>query len=229
METVSDDQTDTNSAELEKIDLELITPLEQDFAKLDALDAARTHLESEVKRAITEETAILNDESLNEKEAVRKLLQVRALRDVQTSRLGAADRRVQEQRFDLLESAAIVRRKLGHLLYYVRTARTKRAEAIIKDLIDGPVRFGPIGLMDLVRRVKFVREIELVINRISVGQHSDQQIELDTIRQFARAWFKECAAIVLAEPSLNLQDLLPKQEPVGLPSEIDVEIEEVAA
>jgi hypothetical protein len=37
METVSDDRTDANSAELAKIELEVIAPLEQGFAKSDAL------------------------------------------------------------------------------------------------------------------------------------------------------------------------------------------------
>jgi hypothetical protein len=225
MQTVSDDQADSNSIELRRIELEVIEPLEEGFTKLDALETERVRLESEVKRAITEETAILADESVNEKDAVRKLLQVRALRDVQTSRLGAAERRVDEQRLNLLESAAIVRRKLGNLLHHVRSARTKRASAIIEDLIEGPVRFGPIGLGDLVRRTKIVREIELAINRISTAQNIDQQIELDTLRQFARQWFKEVESIVLAEPSLNLQNLLPKQKPVEMASEI----EEVAA
>jgi hypothetical protein len=231
METVSDDQTDANSAELAKIELEVIAPLEQGFLRLDALEAERARLESEVKRAITEETAILNDEGLSEKDAVKRLLEVRARRDVQSSRLGAAERRVKEHRFDLLESCSVVRRKLGTVVYYVRTARTKRAKAIIEDLLEGPVRFSGVGLMDLVRRVKFVREIELVVNRISTGQNIDQEVELSTLRQLARQWFEECKALVFAEPGFNLQDVLPQQIPakVNTQSEIAAETDAVAA
>jgi hypothetical protein len=157
METVSDDQTDANSIELNKIELEAIAPIEQGFVRFDALESERARLESEVKRAAGEETTILNDEDLSEKDAVKRLLEVRARLSVQTARLGAAERRVQDQRFALLESCSVIRRRLGTVVYYIRTARVKRATAIFEDLIEGPVRFGSVGLMDLVRRVKFVR------------------------------------------------------------------------
>jgi hypothetical protein len=227
METVTDEQTDANSRELDKIELEVIAPLEQGFVRLDALEAERARLESEVKRAITEETAILNDEGLSEKDAVKRLLEVRARKDVQSSRLGAAERRVKEHRFDLLESCSLVRRKLGTLVFYIRTSRTKRAKQIFEDLIEGPVRFSGVGLMDLVRRTKLVREIELVAARISTGQNIDQETELNTLRQLARQWFKECKALVFAEPGFNLEDVLPKQIPAK--SDAQSETDAVAA
>jgi hypothetical protein len=212
---------------LDKIELEVIAPLEQGFVRLDALEAERARLESEVKRAITEETAILNDEGLSEKDAVKRLLEVRARKDVQSSRLGAAERRVKEHRFDLLESCSLVRRKLGTLVFYIRTSRTKRAKQIFEDLIEGPVRFSGVGLMDLVRRTKLVREIELVAARISTGQNIDQETELNTLRQLARQWFKECKALVFAEPGFNLEDVLPKQIPAK--SDAQSETDAVAA
>jgi len=231
METVLDDRTDANSVELAKIELEAIAPLEQGFVKLDSLESERARLQSEVERATAEEKSLLADESLNEKDAVAKILKTRAIKDVMTARLGAAERRVKEHRFDLLESCSVVRRKLGTVVYYVRTARTKRAKAIIEDLIEGPVRFSGVGLMDLVRRVRFVREIELVVNRISTGQHIDQETELNTLRELARKWFEECKALVFAEPGFNLQDVLPKQIPAkaDAQSEIDAEADAVAA
>jgi hypothetical protein len=104
-----------------------------------------------------------------------------------------------------------MRRRLGTVVYHVRTARVKRATAIFEDLIEGPVRFESVGLMDLVRRVKFVRQIDQVINRISTGQNVDPQVELDTARQLARQWFEECKVLVHSEPGFNLQDFTPKQ------------------
>jgi hypothetical protein len=220
METLLDGQTDVNSAELAKIEVKAIAPLEAGFTKFDALTVERARLESEVKRAITEEAAILNYEDLNEKDAVRKLVQTRAVRDVQASRLSAAERRVNEQRLVLLESAAIVRRNLGNLLYYVRTARIKRATAIIQDLIEGPVRFGSVGLMDIVRRVKFVREIDQATNRVTTGQNIDADVELTTVKQLARQWFEEVKSLVLTEPGFSLQDVMPKQVPAEGESEL---------
>jgi hypothetical protein len=229
METVSDDRTDANSVELAKIELEVIAPLEQGFVKFDALTVERTRLESEVKRAAGEENTILNDEDLSEKDAVKRLLEVRARLSVQAARLGAAERRVQEQRFALLDSCSVMRRRLGTVVYYLRTARVKRATAIIEDLIEGPVRFGSVGIMDLVRRVKFVRQIDQVVNRISIGQNVDPQVELDTARQLARQWFEEVKSLVLTERGFSLQDFSPKQVAVEIPSEIDADAEAVAA
>jgi hypothetical protein len=219
MQTVSDDQTAANSAALAKIELEAITPLEAGFVKFDALAVERTRLESEVKRATTEENTILNDEDLSERDAVKRLLEVRARLSVQAARLGAAERRVREQRFALLESCSVMRRRLGTVVYYLRTARVKRATVIFEDLIEGPVRFGSVGIMDLVRRVKFVRQIDQVASRISTGQNIDPQVELDTARQLARQWFEEVRSLVLSEPRFSLQNSMPKQEPAESESE----------
>jgi hypothetical protein len=220
METVSDDQSDANSVALAQIELEAIAPLEQGFVKFDALKVDRARLESEVKRAAGEENTILNDEDLSERDAVKRLLEVRARFSVQNARLGAAERRVQEQRFALLECCSVMRRRLGTVVYYLRTARVKRATAIFEDLIEGPVRFGSVGIMDLVRRVKFVRQIDQVVNRISTGQNVDPQVELDTLRQLARQWFEEVRSLVLTEPGFSLQDFAPKQVPAEGESEL---------
>jgi hypothetical protein len=146
METVSDDQSDANSVVLAQIELEAIAPLEQGFVKFDALEVDRARLESEVKRAAGEESTILNDEDLSERDALKLLLEVRARFSVQNARLGAAERRVQEQRFALLECCSVMRRRLGTVVYYLRTARVRRATAIFEDLIEGPVRFGSVGI-----------------------------------------------------------------------------------
>jgi hypothetical protein len=211
MEITSDaDRIDANSAAMAQIELEVIAPLELGFKKFDSLAIERARLESEVKRAAGEETAILNDEDLSEKDSVAKLLKTRAFKDVMTARLGAAQRRLEEQRFTLLESCSNLRRRLGTVVHHLRAARVKRATATITDLFETPIHFGPIGMGDLVRKVRFVREIDQVINRIS-GQNLDQQIELDTSRQLARAWFEEVQSVVLNEPGFSLRDYSPKQ------------------
>jgi hypothetical protein len=220
MEIVPDDQTDANSAVLVQIELEAIAPLEQGFVRFDALETARAHLQNEVERATAEEKSLLADESLNEKDAVAKLLKTRAFKDVMAARLGAAERRVQEQRFALLESCSVMRRRLGNVVYHLRAARVKRAKSIIEDLIEGPVRFGSVGLMDLVRRTKTVKHVDQVINRIT-GQNVDPQVELDTVRQLARQWFEEISLLVTTEPGFSLEDFAPKQVAAEFESQPD--------
>jgi len=75
------------------------------------------------------------------------------------ARVDSATAKVGEHRSELSTIATIARRKTAKLGYAIWEARVKRAECVLIELLDAPIRFGSIGLKDLVNHVRYVREI----------------------------------------------------------------------
>jgi hypothetical protein len=85
---------------------------------------AHPRLTNELQKVGLEEAAALKDEGLAEKDAVRKLITIRATKDVQTARLAAAKQRTAEQIELSLEVGGTVRRNLARAANEVLVART---------------------------------------------------------------------------------------------------------
>jgi hypothetical protein len=182
-----------------------LVELETALQKLDSLIAKETRLAGELQKVSLEEAAVLKDETLAEKDAVKKLITVRATKDVQTARLEAAKQRTFEQTEFTLELGAVVRRTLARAANEILMARQARIQRLLDDLLGSQYDSGLSLSNDFIAKAsRPVVEAQQFVNFVNQGVRPTQAEELETLRTLPRTWFDRLVSYVNIELQVQL-------------------------
>jgi hypothetical protein len=216
-ESLSDaDRTTANVDILGIVETEFVS-LEQMFAGLELLKTEKDRLSAAVQNLIAEETRTLGDDAA-ESVIVKKLIELRARRDVQSARLISIQDKIKGQTADLAVQGETVRRVFARVVGQLWVARQARATAILTELFGGPIRLrtaGRIELRQLIDQMLLMRTLKDIDNRVS---HSidDQEQEIMALQR-SRIWLAEIRDLVTSEPGLVLRNVQTKQ-PIEQPA-----------
>jgi len=219
METdISDaDRIAGNADVLSTVETEIVS-LEQMFAGLESLKTEKDRLSAAVQNLTAEETRTLGDDAA-ESVIVKKLIEVRARRDVQSARLASTQDKISEQTADLAVQGETVRRAFARVLSPIWVTRQARAMATLTELFGGPIhlRVGRVELKELILRMSLMKQLKDVDNRVShpIGDPQQEWAAL----QRARTWLAEIQDLVTSEPGLVLK-VPAVQQPSQQPREM---------
>jgi hypothetical protein len=173
------------------------------FEQLDSLRAEEKELVDACEQITAEERTVLeNANDSSEKQAVDKLLRIRATRDVRAAKLANMQKRI-ALHVDLLihDLGNELRHSMSNLAYALLAARTTRIEALFISLIGVPYDHGlPVNAQDLTRVSKPVQEIQRLANWIRRESRPSAEEELAELRsEVPRRWLSELRAIIQEE------------------------------
>lgn len=205
-----------NADVLSTVETEIVS-LEQMFAGLESLKTEKDRLNAAVQNLTTEETRTLGDDAA-ESVIVKKLIEIRARRDVQSARLASVEDRLKEQTAALAVQGETVRRAFARVLSPIWVTRQARAMATLTELFGGPIhlRVGRVELKELTLRMSLMKQLKDVDNRVS-HPISDPQQEWAALQR-ARTWLAEITDLVTSEPGLVLR--VPARQAIEQPQEL---------
>jgi hypothetical protein len=227
-----DNRISGNTAELSKTEA-LVISLEEAFTKLGSFETEQTRLAGEVERSTAEEAATLQDLSLTESQAIKKVAETMARKSVFTARHAAAVTRTKEQVGSILEIGADVRRRISILIQRLQINRKERALQMLAEIFPRYLHHlpTPVRRDDLARSTNICSEVFNLEGRISQIQHHIPDFELADLRN-SRGWYDEVSALCRSEPNLDLtKDFGKKQEPIKADAQpaVDAEAHAIAA
>jgi hypothetical protein len=209
-----------NAAALAKVESTVIS-LEEAFTKLAAAEAEQERLRIEVERSGADESAILGDTSLSEKDAIKRTTEAMARKAVYAARHAAAVARVKEQVSDLANQGESVRRAFQFVVGRVYVSRENRVIAQLTELFGGSwiiLRDGARSDMKCLSRhtrlMKEIRNFDITVSH-PLGDPEQEEIAL---RQRVRLWLAELADLVTNEPGLALTSLPGRRQPIEEPA-----------
>jgi hypothetical protein len=205
-----------NADVLSTVETEIVS-LEQMFAGIESLKTEKDRLSAAVQNLTAEETRTLGDDAV-ESVIVKKLIEIRARRDVQNARLAGVEDRLKEQTAALAVQGETVRRAFARILAQVWLVRQARATASLSELFGGPIRLqaGRIELRELTRHTSLMRQLRDVDNRLC--HPIADPVQETAALQRARIWLTEIKNLIEGEPGLTLR--LPKPQPIEEPREM---------
>ena len=205
-----------NADVLSTVETEIVS-LEQMFAGLESLKTEKDRLNAAVQNLTTEETRTLGDDAA-ESVIVKKLIEIRARRDVQSARLASVEDRLKEQTAALAVQGETVRRAFARVLSPIWVTRQARAMATLTELFGGPIhlRVGRVELKELTLRMSLMKQLKDVDNRVS-HPISDPQQEWAALQR-ARTWLAEITDLVTSEPGPALR--VPARQAIEQPQEL---------
>jgi hypothetical protein len=216
IETSDADRIAGNADVLGEVESE-IASLEQKFAGLESLETEKDRLTAAVQTLITEETRTLQDDG-SESAVVKKLIEIRTRRDVQSARLTNVQEKIAGHRSSLAVQGENVRRVFARIVAQLWLARQARVGAMLSELFGGPIRLqsGRIELRELTRHTSLMRQLRDVDNRLC--HPIADPVQETAALQRTRGWLAEVRDLVTNEPGLTLR--LPKPQPIEQPREM---------
>lgn len=225
-----ENRTSSNAAELAKVESTVIL-LEEGFTKLAAFEAEQERLRIEVEQSTAEEAATLQDQSLSETQAIKRVAETMARKAVYVARHTAAVTRTKEHVINLLAIGADVRHRISMLIQRLQISRKERAAQMLAEIFPRYLHHlsTPVSRGDLVRSTLMFSEVFTMETQISQVSHHVPEIELADLKN-ARAWFEKVKGLCIAEPGLDLLwDFGNKREPVKVDTQPAVDAEAHAA
>jgi hypothetical protein len=215
------DRITINADALGKVESEIVS-LEQLYTGLESLKNEKVRLTAVVETLISEEKSTLAETTLSESVAVKRLIEVRAKKDVQSSRLANTQAKIEEQTASLSLQGERVRKAFQFVVGRLYTSREGRITKTLRELFGNDwivLRDGKRTEMKfLARYTKLMKEIRDADNRLS-HPISDAQQEEIALRQRPRLWLTELTDLVNREPGLVLRNV-PTKQPSEQPSEL---------
>jgi hypothetical protein len=219
METdISDvDRIAGNADVLATVEREIVI-LEGSFTEFAKLEGERDRLTAAIQSLTADETRTLQDDAA-ESVIVKKLIEIRTRRDVQSARLAAARDKIEQQTAALVIQAESVRRSFARVLAKVWLARQARVGAILNELFGGPIRLqqsGRIELKELIRHTLPMKQLKDADNRLC-HPIADPVQETIALQTRTRSWLTELTDLVTSEePGLVLT--VPVRQPIEEPA-----------
>jgi hypothetical protein len=219
-EILSDtDRIAANADALGKVESE-IASLERMFAGLESLGNERDRLSAAVQGLHTEEAQILSDGATSESAVVKKLIETRARRDVQSARLASTQDKVKEQTAALAVQGTAVRRAFQIVVGRLYAWRETRVTQTLTNLFSGDwivLRDGKrLGMKDLARQTQLMKQARDLDIKMSHPIEDPAQEAL-ALRQRLRTWLAELTDLVTSEgPGLVLT--VPARQPIEEPA-----------
>jgi hypothetical protein len=187
-----------NQEVLAKLQVPLLE-LEKAFVALQTAKRNEAELERDFQAAQNEEAILLTDQG-PEKEVVRRLVNLRAVKDVRASRLAAGREQIAEQRDFVLELGLVVRKSFSNAAHQLLKTRQDRILALLGDLIPLPSVHGlPIDNRTLMLISKPVAELQNFTNTVVREPAPTIERELAELSQWPRRWFERIAELVQIE------------------------------
>jgi hypothetical protein len=224
METESLSDVDRIAGNIEVLgDVEsAIVEIERQFAEAGSLAKEKDRLATAVNNLVLEEAQILSDGESSETAIVKKLIETRARKDVQSARLVATENRLAEQAAALDAQGAAVRRAFQIVVGRLYVSREKRVTQTLTSLFGADwiiLRDGKrLGMKDLGRQTQLMKQARDLDIKMSHAIEDPAQEEL-ALRQRLRTWLSEIKNLVDAEPGLVLR-VPARQEPIEQPREM---------
>jgi hypothetical protein len=196
-----------------------IASLEQKFARLDSLKIEEDRLITAVRSLTAEETRTLGDDAA-ESVIVKKLIEIRARKDVASVRLASIQDKVKQQTAALAVQGETVRRSFARVLAQVWLVRQARTVAMLNELFDGPIRLqsGRIELKELTRHTLLMKQLKDADNRYC-HSFDDAGQETIALRTRTRGWLAELTDLVTSEGS-GLVLTVPARQSIEEPREL---------
>lgn len=222
METdISDaDRVAGNTQVLAEVESE-IASLERMFTELASLGTEKDRLTTTVENLTADETRTLQDDAA-ESVIVKKLIEIRARRDVQSTRLVSVENRIREQTANLSIQGEAVRRAFQAVVGRLWLSRDERITAALRELFSSDwiiLRDGKrTGIKDLVRHTQLMKEVRDLDIKVShpIG---DPAQEWAALQHRPRIWLTEVTDLVTTEPRLVLT-VSAKRQPIEQPREM---------
>jgi hypothetical protein len=221
-ESLSDaDRTTANAAALGTVESEIVS-LEQMFAALESLKTEKDRLSAAVRTLTEEETRTLQDDGGSESAVVKKLIEIRTRRDVQSARLTSTQDKIKAQTTGLADQGESVRRAFQFVVGRLYVARETRVTATLTELFgnhwiilrDGK-RLEMKHLAKHTQLMKQVRDLDITVSH-PIGDPAQEEIAL---RQRPRLWLTELTDFVNREPGLFIRSVPAKQQqPIEQPA-----------
>jgi hypothetical protein len=216
METESDaDRVAGNNLVLEDIDTQ-ITAIEQIFSKIEFLENEKIRLSAACENLTADETRTLADDAA-ESLIVKKLIEIRARKDVQFARLISTQNKIKELTANLADQAGEIRRAfrvvVGQLFLVRQTAATETLRELFKSdwivLKDG-TRYEMKFLAKHTKAMKELRDFDVKV----CHEIADPEQEILVLRQQPRLWLSALREFVASESKLVLRTASAKPQPI---------------
>ena len=178
-----------------------LAQLASGFAELDDLQSEEQQLAAACEQAASEESRILADSDATEAQSVKKLIEIRAKKDLRSQRLlehkTAINLYTDRLRFDLCEP---LRRNFTNLAFALLAARRERMEKLFHQLFGNGADHGlPVSTVELTQRSRPVLDLERLCNWIR-DAGKDPQEELTQLRsELPRRWLIELRRVTQEE------------------------------
>jgi hypothetical protein len=202
-----------NNQVLAEVEAEIVA-IEQMFTKLESLENEKTRLAAAVENLTADETRTLADDAA-ESVVVKKLIEIRARKDVQSARLTSTQDKIKELTADLSNQGANVRRAFQVVVGQLWTSRQTRTGVALRELFgsdwivlrDG-MRYEMKFLAKHTQLMKEIRDFDVKVSH----EISDPEQEVLALSQRSRLWLTELTDLVNREPGLVLRTVPAKQK-----------------
>jgi len=221
-ESLSDaDRIAANAAALGIVESE-IASLEQMYVELESLKTQKDRLSAAVQSLTEEETRTLQDDGSSESAVVKKLIEVRTRKDVQSARLTSTQDKIKAQTTGLADQGEAVRKAFRFVVGRIYASRQARVMAILSELFGCGwliLRDGKRTQMDVfAKHTVLMRQIRDFNNKVSHAIEDPAQEEL-ALRERPRQWLSELTDLVNGEPGLALRIVTTdQQQPIEQPA-----------
>jgi hypothetical protein len=219
-ESLSDaDRIAANADALSTVESEIVS-LEQMLAGLESLNSEKDRLSAAVQSLTLDETRTLQDDG-SEAVIVKKLIELRTRRDVQSVRLANTQDKIKEQTAALDGQGAAVRRAFQIVVGRLFVSRESRVTETLTNLFGADwiiLRDGKrLPMKDLSKQTQLMKQARDVDIKMSHPIEDPVQEEL-ALRQRLRTWLAEIKELVDAEPGLVPR--VPARQPIEQPREL---------
>ena len=211
IETSDAERIAANADVLGRVESEIVS-LEQMFSRLESLKTEKDRLSSAVQSLVADETRTLADDAA-ESVFVRRLIELRARKDVQSARLTSIQDKITEQTAALDVQGANVRRAFQVVLARLWLAREARVTGnLVEQFGDWVVlRDGKrLEMRHLAKQTKLIKEMRDLDNKVS--HPISDPVQETAALQRSRTWLAEVRDLVTSEPGLTLMP--PKLQPI---------------
>jgi hypothetical protein len=209
IDTADAERNRANADFLSTVESEIVS-LEQMFSRLESLKTERDRLSSAVQSLTADETRTLADDA-SESVVVKKLLEIRGRKDVQSARLVSTEGKIAEQTDALSVQGANVRRSFQVVVGRLWLSRDARViEALVELFGAGWIvlRDGKrLEMKHLARQTKLMKEMRDLDNKVS--HPISDSVQETAALQRSRTWLDEIRSLVEHERGLTLMQPEP--------------------
>jgi hypothetical protein len=179
-----------------------LVQLDAAFSALDAYRSEEAELVAACEQVAAEEKVVLEQHDGSEKQAVDRLLKVRALKDIRQARLTGMRKKI-TLHVDMLihDVGSPLRHSMSSLAYGLLNSRSSRIQKLYDSLLGVPYDSGlPIDNRELTRRSKPVIAVQQLCNWIHRESRPTAEEELSELRsEVPRRWLSELRGLVEEE------------------------------
>lgn len=214
IDNISDsDRITANADVLSTVESE-IGSLEQMFAALESLKTEKDRLTAAVQSLTEDEARTLQDDGSSESAVVKKLIEIRTRRDVQSARLSSTQDKIKTQKIDLANQGEAVRRAFQFVVGRFFVAREERVTAALVELFGDWIvlRDGKrLEMRHLAKQTRLMAQARNLDVKLSHPITDPAQEEF-AMRHRLRAWLGELTDIVTREPQLAIRNVPADQQ-----------------